>query len=114
LSVGITNPYYHTKEYAKYGQTLWFRQGLFIITKASSQVTGSSASVSVEIIDKMGMLNGTCGGTLPASTSFHDKIIIDKDENVTTLYPLIPEIIRECVHHFGGEDFSRIIIDDVP
>jgi hypothetical protein len=68
----------------------------------------------MEIIDKMGMLNGTCGGTLPASTSFHDKIIIDKDQNITTLYPLISEIIRECVHHFGGEDFSRIIIDDVP
>jgi hypothetical protein len=28
-------------------------------------------------MDKMAGLNGTCGGTLPASTSFHDRIIID-------------------------------------
>jgi hypothetical protein len=66
------------------------------------------------MIDKMGMLNGTCGGTLPASVSFHDKIIIDKNDNTTTLYPLITEIIKECVNHFGGEDQSRIIVDDVP
>jgi hypothetical protein len=104
LSVGITNPFYHLKEYAKYGQVLWFKQGVFILTKASSSIQVGSASVSIEMIDKMGMLNGTCGGTLPASVSFHDKIIIDKDDNTTTLYPLIIDIIKECVNHFGGED----------
>lgn len=67
--------------------------------------------------DKMCLLNGTCGGTLPASTSFHDRIIIEgegDDQTITTEYPIIKDIIRECVHHFGGEHFSRISIEDVP
>ena len=33
---------------------------------------------------------------------------------MTTEYPLISDIIKECVHHFGGEHFSRIIVEDVP
>lgn len=115
LSVGITNPFYHTDEpYREYGDILWFKQGLFIITSASSQIQPNGATVTINFIDKMGMLNGVCGGTLPASTSFHDKIIIDKDENITTEYPIISQIIRECVHHFGGEHYSRIQVEDVP
>lgn len=25
LSIGLTNPFYHTEEYRKYGDTLWFK-----------------------------------------------------------------------------------------
>lgn len=114
LSIGIRNPFYHTSEYVKYGETLWFKQGVFIITQASSSISTSGATVSVNLIDKMGYLNGTCGGILPASTSFHESIIIDEDENTTTEYPLIKNIIKECVHHFGGEHYSRISVEDVP
>lgn len=114
LSLGLKNPFYHTEQYAQYGEELWFKQGVFAITKASSSISTSSAQVSLELQDKMAFLNGTCGGTLPASTSFHDKIIYDKDGNYTTEYPLIREIIFEAVNHFGGEHPSRIIIEDVP
>lgn len=114
LSIGITNPFYHTEEYEKYGQTLWFKQGLFFITKASSSISTSGAIVSVELMDKMAQLNGTIGGVIPASTSFHDRIIIQPNGDTITEYPLISDIIRECVHHFGGEHFTRISIEDVP
>lgn len=114
LSIGFKNPFYDTAEYQKYGETLWFKQGIFFITSASCQVSTSTATVSVNLIDKMGQLNGSVGGVLPASTSFHDKIIYDADGNMTTEYPLISDIIKECVHHFGGEHFSRIIVEDVP
>lgn len=117
LSIGMKNPYYYTQEYKKYGEVLWFKQGVFIITAASSSVSTSSLAVSVTLQDKMCLLNGTCGGTLPASTSFHDRIIIEgegDDQTITTEYPIIKDIIRECVHHFGGEHFSRISIEDVP
>lgn len=114
ISLGIKNPFFHLPEYKGYGEILWFKQGVFIITNASSSISTSSMSVSVNLQDKMCLLNGTCGGTLPASTSFHEKIIIDAEDNITTEYPLIKEIIFEAVNHFGKEDPSRIIIEDVP
>lgn len=114
LSLGFSNPFYHLPEYRQYGEDLWFPQGTFFITTASSSITTSSATISINFIDKMGQLNGTVGGTLPASTSFHDRIIFDKDGNMTTEYPLISQIIKECVHHFGGEHYSRIFVEDVP
>lgn len=114
LSLGLKNPFYHLSQYAQYGEELWFKQGLFVITRASSSISVSSAQVSIELQDKMAFLNGTCGGTLPANTSFHDRIIYDKDGNYTTEYPLIKEIIFEAVNHYGGEHPSRIVIEDVP
>lgn len=115
MSIGINNPFYHTNpEYRKYGEILWFKQGTFVITKANSSVSTSSMSVSVNLSDKMAFLDGTCGGTLPASVSFHDRIIIDGNDNVTTEYPLISQIVTEAVHHFGGEHFSRIDVKDIP
>lgn len=114
LSIGMDNPFYHTEEYRKYGEVLWFKQGIFVIISATSQKSTSNISVSVNLQDKMSLLNGTCGGTLPASVSFHEEIIVDGDDNVTTYYPIISKIITECVHHFGGEHFSRISVEDVP
>lgn len=114
LSLGLKNPFYHLPQYAQYGEELWFKQGLFVITRASSSISVSSAQVSIELQDKMAFLNGTCGGTLPANTSFHDRIIYDKDGNYTTEYPLIKEIIFEAINHYGGEHPSRIVIEDVP
>lgn len=114
ISIGYVNPFYHLPEYRDYGDTLWFKQGIFIITKAGVSVTATGASVSVDFIDKMGLLNGTCGGTFPASVSFHERIIIDENDNQTIEYPLISQIIKECVHHYGGEHFSRIMVEDIP
>lgn len=113
ISIGITNPYYNTQEYKKYGEILWFKQGIFIITNASSSVSVSGTSISINFIDKTGYLNGTCGGTLPASVSFHEQVEISDDLEETTSYPLIYDIIKEAVHHYGNEAYSRIIVEDV-
>ena len=113
LSIGFKNPFIHEEQYAKYGTYLYFPQGVFFITSASSSFSTSGATVSLSLVDKMGGLNGTCGGTLLASTSFHDRIEVDKDGNETTTYPLIKDIIKECVHHLGGEHYSKIVVEDV-
>ncbi|MDD4516820.1 hypothetical protein [Massilibacteroides sp.] len=112
--IGIQNPFFKNESYQKYGEKLWFNQGVFVITKASSQVSTSSATVSCEFMDKTAFLNGFCGGTLQSTVEFHEKIIIDSEGNTTTEYPIIKDIIKELVHHFGGEHYSRIIVDDVP
>lgn len=114
LSIGLANPFYHTEEYRKYGDVLWFKQGVFAIISASSSISNSGLSVSINLNDKMSFLNGTCGGTLPACVNFHEIAVIDADENMTLEYPIIRQIITECVNHFGGEHFSRISVEDVP
>lgn len=114
LSIGMLNPFYDSGMYREYPRILYFKQGTFLITSANSSVSATSRTINLQFIDKMGMLNGVCGGTIPASVSLHDRLLIDPDDNVTTLYPRINQIIREVVHHFGGEEPSRIIISDVP
>ena len=113
LSIGVNNPFFHTDEYSQYGETLWFKQGVFVITKVSVSIAANARTITINLTDKMAFLNGTCGGTLPASTSFHEQIVIDKDENTTVTYPLIKNIIKEAVHHFGGENYTRISVEDV-
>lgn len=114
LSVGFKNPFYHLPQYRDYGEDLWFPQGTFVITSANSAISATQCTVTMQFTDKMALLNGTAGGALPASVSFHESVIIDKDDNQITEYPKIKDIIREAVHHFGGEQFSKIIIDGVP
>lgn len=113
LSVGMTNPFYHDERYRQYGDILWFKQGTFIITKASSTVNTTSSSISINFVDKMALLNGTCGGVLPSTVSFHELLITQEDGTMLTEYPLVSQIVRECVQHFGGEHPSRIIVSDI-
>ena len=63
----------------------------------------------------MVFLNGECGGTISASTTFHEYDEIDPETgNYFVSKPTIVQIIRELVNHFGGEQLSKIIISDVP
>jgi len=50
----------------------------------------------------MCLLNGECGGTLPASTVFDNYETIDENGNWIIKRPTIYQIIREVVNHFGG------------
>lgn len=90
------------------------KQGIFIITQVNSSHTVSSYQVSMQFADKMLLLNGTAGGTFPATMVLHEKIIIDGEDNTTIKYPLIKDIIYELVNHIGGEKLSRIHIFDIP
>lgn len=117
IHIGINNPFYEISPvpaWSDYPKILWFLQGVFILTMAGTSVGPTSSSVSVNFIDKMGMLNGTCGGVIPASISLHDRLTIDGDGNVTVDYPRIRQIIFEVVHHFGGEHPGKIVINDIP
>lgn len=62
----------------------------------------------------MAKLDGTAGGTLPSSISFHQAEIVDDEGNSTFIYPTIFQIIQEAVCHYGEENINNIIINDVP
>jgi len=59
-------------------------------------------NISLTLHDKMALLNGECGGTLPASVIFSEREDIDEDGNIQITQPTIFQIILELVNHFGG------------
>lgn len=109
LEVGYENP---TNKYQNF-PILWYPQGVFVIGSASSQHNSGGTSLSLSFKDKMCLLNGDCGGTITSSVEFDRYDTIDENGEWVTVKPTIYQIILELVNHFGGEDMSRIFIDDV-
>ena len=111
LELGITN---NTDDYIN-EKIIWFPQGIFFITGFSiSSSAGGSISINLQFKDKMAQLDGTVGGILPATTRFDTITIIDDNNIVYTNKISVYDIIMETVNHFGNEDISNIIIDDIP
>jgi len=117
FSLGLTNPFYGRHDYEQYwayGEVITFKMGVYFITSANATAAATGGVVSVQLTDKMGKLNGQPGGILPATVAFHERLIFDANGDYSTEFPLILEIINECTHHFGGESFNNIIVEDVP
>ena len=110
LELGITND---TDNYPN-EEIIWFPQGVFFITNfaIAASATGA-ASINLQFKDKMAQLDGTVGGVLPSTVRF-DIVTTIVDGIVHTDKVLVYDIIMEAVNHFGGEDLSNIIIDDIP
>ena len=116
VEIGIKNPLVKYQE--EYGETIWFPLGVYIISSATLSRNTSGININIQGKDKMAQLDGTVGGTLPASVTFHERQEIitskfsDKDE-IRVSYPTIFQIIQESVHHYGGESADKIIINDI-
>ena len=61
----------------------------------------------------MCLLDGTCGGVLPATVTFHETQVIHEDGNVVVEKVPIFTIIKECVEFYGQELSENIIINDI-
>ena len=109
LEVGFENP---TSRYTEY-PILWFPMGTFVINSASANHSSGGTSLSLSFKDKMCLLNGDCGGTISSSVEFDRYDTVDENGQWITVRPTIYQIILELVNHFGEEDMSRILIDDV-
>ena len=110
LEIGYLNT---TGEYTDFS-ILWFPLGLFVITQSSYSHSLSGLNVSLQLQDKMCLLNGTCGGVLPAETNFSKVDEIDKDGKYGTKSLTLYQIIQEAVNHWGGELLENIVISDIP
>ena len=112
VRVGYNNPF---KEYwDEYGQIVWFLCGTYVISNASISSSPTSCTISIQGKDKMAMLDGTAGGTLPASVNFNEIYQYNKDGSITILTPTIFQIIQEAVNHYGLEPINNIVINDIP
>ena len=107
--IGFVNT---TDEYTEYNM-LWFPQGTYVIISPNISHNSDGINISLTLHDKMALLNGECGGTLPASVTFNEIEDIDEDGNIQVTEPTIYQIIQELVNHFGGEQLGKIIISDI-
>lgn len=109
LYIGYDN---NTNLYTQYKQ-IWLPLGVYVISSASFTRSSSGTTASLQIKDKMCLLNGECGGTINASTTFDEYETVTPQGETIISKPTIVQIIRELVNHFGGEDLAKIIISDI-
>lgn len=107
--IGFVN---NTEKYLDYPM-IWFPQGVYVIISPNITNGLNGMNISLTLHDKMALLNGQCGGTLPASVIFSQIEDIDENGKVVINKPTIFQIILELVNHFGGQQLGKIIINDV-
>lgn len=111
IELGVKN---ETGEYPQY-PILWFPQGVFFIYQVSiSSSATSSVSLSMNLRDKMGMLNGDIGGKIAATAILDEEDDWDETtQSYVSKKVLVYDIIENAVNHLGGEPLQNIVIEDV-
>ena len=98
----------------KYPDIIWFKQGVYVITAFNVSHTVNNYQISISGKDKMCLLNGELGGSLPASIDFGVEEYYDKESN-KTYYNHIPikTILKESLHTYANEPYHNIILNDL-
>ncbi len=97
---------------SNYSDIIWFPQGIYIITGFNTSMTSNTYNISISGQDKMCLLNGNVGGSLPASIDFGVEEIWDNNDVIYNKIP-IHKIIREMIHAYALEPYHNIIINDL-
>lgn len=93
--------------------TVWFDQGVYVISSFSSAYSSNGYTVNISGKDKMCMLNGELGGTINSSASLDSYDEFDKSRNKRTIKNPLKQVIRELVYHYGKEPMHNIVINDL-
>ena len=104
IEIGIKNI---TKKYKNY-PIIWYPIGLFVITQMSLSRGTGGVTMSLNLKDKMCLLNGDVGGTLPASVTFSEMEYLDENDNIIIEQPTLFQIIQEAVNHWGSEQLGKL------
>jgi len=115
LEIGVNNTLSNKVSFRKYMRksTIWFPLGTYLITQSNINRSTSGTTVSLQLKDKMCLLNGELGGTLPASITFSEMGWVDDDGYERIDQPTLYQIILELVNHWGNEPLENIIISDL-
>ena len=108
LSIGLEN-----NIDKRYGDIVWFKQGIFIITNPSLSHSATAVNIGLNLKDKMCLLNGQSAGTLPTSVTFDSYDQIVNGERVSMKQKFY-DIIQTAVINYGGESAENVLIEDVP
>lgn len=109
IAIGIKNT---TNEYPKY-PIFWFPQGQFVIVQASIEHSSDGTNINLTLHDKIALLNGECGGIIPAPVNFSEMEDQDEFGNTLITNPTIASIIKELMVHFGNEQEKNLVINDL-
>jgi len=88
--IGFVNT---TDEYLDYPM-LWFPQGTYVIISPNISHNNQGINISLTLHDKMALLNGECGGTLPASVVFSERADVSEDGDTVIVQPTMYQIIQ--------------------
>ena len=109
LSLGLKN-----EINSEYPEIIWFKQGEFVITAFSTTQGISNYTISIQGKDKMALLNGELGGTIPSLTwDFGTVQTVNKYGDTIKEKVLIKDIIIGAVHQFAKEPLYKIIVNDL-
>ena len=100
-------------DYQEYGDIVWFNCGFYVVSSVSVSQSTSGWTINISGKDKMALLDGTAGGTLPSSVTFHEIFEDLGDGDYKIDYPTIYQIIQEAVNHYGEIPLQDIVINDL-
>ena len=109
LQIGLTN---NIDE--KYPDIIWFKEGIYLITTFSTALSTSSYTINIQGKDKMGLLDGTIGGTLTALSYDFGREDYTDENGVSHRRKLpIIDIVTELIHEYAHEPWENIIVQDL-
>lgn len=109
VQMGVTNV---TNKYEE-EKIIWFPLGIFVMMSPNLTRNTSGINISLRLEDKMSLLNGNAGGTIPAAVMFGEYDDVDESGAMVRRKVPIVKIIQELVNHYGGESLNKIIISDI-
>lgn len=109
LQIGLTN---HID--GKYPDIIWFKEGIYLITTFSTALGTSNYTINIQGKDKMGLLDGTIGGTLTALSYDFSREDYTDENGVSHRRKLpIRDIVTELIHEYAHEPWENIIVQDL-
>ena len=109
IAIGIKNI---TNKYLEY-PIFWFPQGQFVIVETSIEHSSDGTKINLTLHDKIALLNGECGGIIPAPVNFSEMEDQDEFGNTLITNPTVASIIKELMVHFGNEQEKNLVINDL-
>ena len=109
LQIGLTN-----RIDEKYPDIIWFKEGIYLITTFSTALGTSSYTINIQGKDKMGLLDGTIGGSLTALSYDFGREDYTDENGVSHRRKLpIRDIVTELIHEYAHEPWENIIVQDL-
>ena len=97
----------------RYDDIIWFKQGIYILTSFAQTYNTTGYTISIQGKDKMCLLDGSIGGSLPFSHDFGEIEITHKNGTIEREKIPIYDIIRNAIHTYAQEPYENIIISDL-
>lgn len=109
LQIGLTN-----RIDEKYPNIIWFKEGIYLITTFSTALGTSNYTINIQGKDKMGLLDGTIGGSLTALSYDFGREDYTDENGVSHRRKLpIRDIVTELIHEYAHEPWENIIVQDL-